>query len=44
MKWTHRGEWIDERIADPGAVFQTCEMEYEVTRAVDNLVAKGGVK
>ncbi len=44
MKWTHRGEWIDERIADPGAVFQTCEMEYEVTRAVDNLIARAGVK
>jgi hypothetical protein len=44
VKWTHRGEWIDERIADPGAVFQTCELEYEVAKAVENLPGQEGVK
>lgn len=44
LKWTHRGEWIDERIADPGAIFQTCELEYEVALAVENLPGAEGVK
>lgn len=42
VKWTHRGEWTDERIADPSSVFQTCEMEYEVSEAVEHLGAAQG--
>lgn len=44
VKWTHRGEWVDERIADPGAIFQTCEVEFEVARAVENLPGMEAVK
>jgi hypothetical protein len=38
--WSRRCEWVLEGIADPSTWIQTCELDFEVQRAVESLPAK----